>query len=182
MLHHTSLVHRRNHLYNKLPLTTKWITDEPDETEIRRHYCCDPLKPLKYSQVSLWFKHCLAYQEILTSNDDRNLILEDDLLFDKTSITQASKIQLPTDYDIFYLGNVYSIIDGKPHTATDSYFVSKRCCEYLLAHKQISIPCDNHISKLPLKVYKADPPLFYQGTSIGYYESSITADQQYLFT
>lgn len=110
VIHYTPLTERKTHILSLLEKHN--ISHEFIETYDKEDLTPQDMSPfhmttkLKPSHVSLFKKHLLAYEKIITSPHTYNLILEDDILvhphFNK--LFQRSIGQLPDDYDMLFIG------------------------------------------------------------------------------
>lgn len=179
-LHYKLLDARKKYLLNKIknvPIKFLWIEDEPNDINSYYEFNIKEYnRKLKYSEISLWYKHYVAYSNIIDLEDELFLVLEDDVIFDVSVFNQIESLTLPFDYDICYLGNGCGLYpskeEGKTYQtdfgiktypthldnkmfyetdfgvkATDSYLITKEACKFLLKYKQINWPTDYHINK-----------------------------------
>lgn len=61
---------------------------------------------LKHSEISLALKHCWIFKDALDKNYDSILIFEDDVILNDDFISRFNeyKKQLPSDWDLFFVG------------------------------------------------------------------------------
>lgn len=211
ILHCKSLTNRKLYLienFKNLNLDIHWIenydANELTEKLIDQHYNYDPLvfnRKLVLPEISLWIKHCTAYDYIIKNNLSQALILEDDVHFNKDILIEQIEFaqkNIPNNYDIACLGcgwipeeyrdekyflkinNVYNQ-NKAGMRCTDSYIINKFACKTLLENKIVNWPADHHISlfKNIHKICWINNPIFIQASlpidagGLGLYPSSV---------
>lgn len=155
---------------------------------------------LNPAEISCTIKHILALEKISNQKDEYGLILEDDAIPTENSF--AEKINniiktVPTDWDAIFLGAGCGIdfINQKikNNSLINDSFVkvdhpATNCAEAYLIKKSSAKKVFNSIIpfqlvsdwelayqfyKLNMNVYWSIPPIFYQGSKSGEYESTL---------
>lgn len=169
------------------------------------------IKTPQINFVSNCLKHMDAMNQIAkTANDDDiNMIIEDDVVFDATAETlltefMDNKKYLMNDnaYDIVFLGlpgqqnqnqnqdtktlEVIPVDDVKVLPCCDSYFISKSCAKKLAkTYIPLKFPNNIHLSYLitkeSLKVARTFPNIMADGSKVGLTSSSISPNNILIF-
>ena len=154
-----------------------------------------PHKILNRAEKSLIHKHIKIYKDIVNNEIPHSLILEDDVIFCDNFVEKFNFniYNTPRDWDFIFIGSGCNlridknkIVNGKPaylkeHPAskcTDSYVVKNESIKKILPTlKKYSFPIDfelNYQMALhDMKVYWWEPPIIYQGSQCGIFNSEI---------
>ena len=146
-----------------------------------------PQRILKKSEISLSFKHLLAWADICEKELDYGILLEDDVIIFPGLVHDFNE-QLkntPDDWDLIFFGSgddhrvpertegrgVYKMTPPRVK-CTDSYAVSRKAAEKLRDGLfPVSMPLDFEMQyflmKHDLSVYWFEPPLVMQGSQLG---------------
>lgn len=149
--------------------------------------------PINTCQLSNINKHLKAYELIKNSNDKYHFIIEDDIIVIDEFISNIklflSKLN-EIDYDLLFTGiainqsDEFKVINSynyfKVLISKCSYFVSKDCAVKLIDyHNKIRFPMKLSLSyfiwknKDDIKSYICNKNLFFEGSKIGLFPSSI---------
>lgn len=160
------------------------ITDEDFKSQVI---------PVNTSQLSNLNKHLKAYELIKNSDNDYHFIIEDDIIiiddFIENITTLLNKIS-ETNYDIILTGIAinqpgdFKFLDSynyfKVLISKCSYFISKKCAEKLIDYfNKIRFPLKASLSyfiwnnKETIKCYVCNKNLFFEGSKIGIFTTSI---------
>jgi GR25 family glycosyltransferase involved in LPS biosynthesis len=167
------------------------------------------LRPLSIPALSNALKHCAALRAIsnnTSTDDDYNLVLEDDVCFSEGVTKQLSaaidKLRSGDAWDIVFLGfpAVRDANDKSPEVPTienaltvhkvlpgcDSYFVSKRGAarlskDFLRIKFEGNIHLTYLIKKGNLDAYVYTPNIFVEGSKLGTYISSINTNNLLIY-
>jgi hypothetical protein len=155
------------------------------------------VRPLRYSERSVFAKHYEALREIRSSKDKFFLILEDDTFFrpfdlDRLVSDIYSQIEVRPDLcnAIIFIGSgIHSSRVGEgifrqtsrlKSRCADSYFVSPNAASIICKHLETdgySYPYDWELNSIfldsPFPVYWVEPPVVTQGSQSGRYQSAI---------
>lgn len=109
VIHYTPLAERKAHILSLLEkhnIAHEFIETYDKEDLTPQDILSFRMDKLNHSRVSLFKKHLLAYEKIITSPHTYNLILEDDIIVHPhfNELFQRSIIQLPDDYDMLFIG------------------------------------------------------------------------------
>ena len=110
IIHYTPLAERKQHILSLLEkhgMTHEFIQDYDKEALTPQDLLPFHVsQSLGYGHVSLFKKHFLAYEKIITSPHTYNLILEDDIIVHPhfNELFRRSIVQLPDDYDMLFIG------------------------------------------------------------------------------
>lgn len=155
---------------------------------------------LNPAEISCTIKHILALEKVANQNDDYALILEDDAIpIEKNFFNEVESLieKAPDDWDSIFIGAGCGI-DFMNQKLKDSYLIndkfvkvlhpSTNCAEAYLIKKEsakkiydsiipFQLVSDWELAyqfyKLNMNVYWSIPPLFYQGSKSGEYESEL---------
>lgn len=86
---------------------------------------------LNHSEISLALKHCWIIKDALSKGCQSILILEDDVILDDSFIEKYNeyKLQLPTDWDIFFVGSCCNLHINNQIKGVNVYKTyTSRCC------------------------------------------------------
>jgi GR25 family glycosyltransferase involved in LPS biosynthesis len=167
------------------------------------------IKTPQINFVSNCLKHMDAMNQIAkTANDDDiNMIIEDDVVFDSTAETLLTEfienkkyVMNDNAYDIVFLGlpgqqnqdqdtkklEVIPVDDVKVLPCCDSYFISKSCAKKLAqTYIPLKFPNNIHLSYLitreSLKVARTFPNIMADGSKVGLTSSSISPNNILIF-
>jgi GR25 family glycosyltransferase involved in LPS biosynthesis len=192
--HYSKLVDRRNLLEKQMrsfQMDPDWVLkfdkEELDKIQIEEEYP-KIFKPMSFSdnrvirmtEVSLALKHKFALEQAVINNYSNIMVFEDDVLLVKnfSNILDSYLSQLPSDYDIFWIGSCCNLhinktsIDKFVYESTGSrcthaYIISRSACEKILEYfNEICEPIDfffnKAINNLKLKNYWAEPEIVSQ--------------------
>lgn len=162
------------------------------------------LRNLHIFQLSNTLKHYKALEEIVNSSNenDINLVLEDDILYEDKMCMMLERLvdNLPSDFDMVFLGLPNNINTSNKTTVRfqatkdlfrvlpycDSYIVSKTAARklydnYLPIKFVNNVQLSYMIEKLELNSLIAIPNIFMDGTKFGVFLSVLTPSNQLLF-
>lgn len=162
--------------------------DEIDDDDFKNQVI-----PINTSQISNIIKHLKAYELIKTSDDIYHLIIEDDIIIIDEFIPNFNLLLSNLNnfnYDLVFTGiainqpNNFNFIDSykffKVLVSKCSYFVSKECAVKLIDfHNKIRFPMKLSLSyfiwnnKNDIKSYISNKNIFFEGSKIGLFTSSI---------
>jgi GR25 family glycosyltransferase involved in LPS biosynthesis len=162
------------------------------------------IKNMHLFQLSCVLKHTKAIEHIVNNSgdDDINLILEDDIVYQESMCMMLEKVMesLPSDYDIAFLGlptnkaikdrneigyqNTSEIFKVLPYN--DSYIISKTAAKklydsFLPIKFTYNIQLSYLIDKLALKTVLCLPSIFIDGSKLGMFLSTLTPNNALLF-
>tara|TARA_B110000261_G_C13085721_1_gene357758 strand:+ start:298 stop:1317 length:1020 start_codon:yes stop_codon:yes gene_type:complete len=207
-----------------MKIISKFDPEKLDNEFVKRIFDSEELKNDKVSYYNKYIikspqinfiSNCLKHMDALNSisknskDDDINIIVEDDVVFDNTMelkimdfINNKKYMKTPTVvYDIIFFGlpgqpdeanktckdlQIIEIEDIKVLPCCDSYFISKRCAT-ALAKDYIPIKFPNNIqlsyliTKNAFNVAKTFPNIMADGSKIGVIPSSISPNNILLF-
>ena len=203
--HYLPLRERKERLMRELPFEARWIEEEPTNYE---DFVCRnkerweqnvtpyaPYRELKKEEISIAYKHFLAYGDIHVNNVKNALIFEDDVVLDIDFVSKFNSYleRTPKDWDLIFMGSgcglrvpKRDLVDGqiaylKDHPASkcaDSYCITNEAATKIV--KSIgcfTFPVDfelNYWMKYhDMKVYWWEPSLTIQGSQRGLYKSEI---------
>ena len=207
VVHYRKLVERKESIVQQLQkhqlLDYEFVDIDRDEVE---NYCIKNFdrNVMNNAQIAIFLSHLVIYEKIRDDPDhDCALILEDDVLLHDQfmEIFQTYQQELPSDYDMLFLGNgcdlhfhpttpdkhiylkcppwnVDSIIASR---CTDSYLVHKKCTANIrevFNHSPLPVKVNidhwlNEVTRnLQLTIYWAEPTIVTQGTQCGVYTTS----------
>lgn len=155
---------------------------------------------LNIAEISCTIKHILALEKVANQDNDYCLILEDDAIPIENNVYEKIENLIetaPNDWDAIFMGAGCGI-DFMNHKLRDSYLINDKfakvphpctnCAEaYLIKKSSAKKVFDSIIPfqlvsdwelayqfyKLNMNVYWSIPPLFYQGSKSGEYESTL---------
>jgi hypothetical protein len=153
---------------------------------------------LTRGQLSCALSHYQIYQKIVDENIENALILEDDCFFGENILNIEQYVnQLPSEYDVFYLGfqedilgSPYSpnlnILSGRGVGHTHAMNVKRPCAELMLEfNKGLIWTADgvfNELSKrYDVKYYLANPKIAFQDNAGGDDSTLVIVDKTYGF-
>lgn len=90
--------------------------DDLTEELINKIYKFSSHDKLKLGQISITYKHYLAYEDMVKNNIDLGIIMEDNIEFrtnDFPKLINNYLQQLPENWDILYEGDTLNYIEGK---------------------------------------------------------------------
>jgi len=197
VMHYTKLADRKASILRQFE--EQGITD----FEFIELYDKDSLSPtqlekfqptVKLTEISLFMKHIHVYHQI-ASHYDEALILEDDVILDKNffSTLNAYRQQLPSDYNLLFLGDCCSLHVPKhlqkegqnlyewggegwgsygASKCTDSYMINRSCAkqfiDYFNMQEKTTYTNDHWINDavihLKPRVFWAEPTIVTQGS------------------
>ena len=155
------------------------------------------VRPLRYSELSIFLKHYEALREISTYNDDLCLILEDDACFEPFNIDRLICEIYAHDGMKHDLSNAIIFVGSGIHSSNvgtgifrqtsrlksrcaDSYFVSPNAASIICKHLETdgyAYPYDWELNRIfldsALPVYWVEPPVVKQGSQSGTFQSAI---------
>lgn len=198
---HYPKLHKRKALLNKLleinHMTAQYVDHYDRNTltiEDKKYFDANRVDN---TNMAISLSHFYCYKEIL-KNYNYALILEDDAIFNNV-FSRAIRFymqHLPSDWDMLFLGdgcgmhipkNILQknknchIFRSNSTRCTDSYLVSKKCAEKIIAEIEsdgfvCNMPIDHWlnvvINKYDLKVFWAEPTIVTQGSQKNLYNSS----------
>lgn len=151
---------------------------------------------LSLSEISCFYKHYLAYLEILKRNLNSALIIEDDAFLSKSTPKVLKKLSLILEQKENYLINIEGnnrsvpllmrrkgkLIYKTNHTKlTGGYIIDKIAAEKLVRRIQTSIsslPIDSYHTamreNLNYNIYWLEPPIVEQGSKNGLFKSVLS--------
>lgn len=217
VIHYTKLINRKIYLDNffaKNNIEANYITEYDKEylTEeiIKKYYDksdieyknkigrvygsgCVPRFDLKPAELSCTVKHCLALEDIYNSNNEINLILEDDVIFLDNFVDNFNNFlkKTPDDWDIIYIGDGAGLRVVKPQNNIVAYkkqHPASKCADSFIIKKTLAnkiyktiIPFNTIIDwqysfELYLhnaNVYWWHPNVVTQGSEKGMYKSEL---------
>lgn len=200
VLHYKKNPERLNHmrqLLSQFNASSKIVKDF-DRDEITREMidCVYPLRPvvdqrswqtsnLTIGEISLSMKHFAAFDMIVKNKIEYALIFEDDVVLDDTSKDfvesfRNAMLDLPTDYDIYFVGGCLDLhckktsgtieapkacLEINRSRCTHAYVISYRGALKTFKNLPIRWPIDWLMNSegIGLKTYHAEPPIFLQG-------------------
>lgn len=182
------------------------IKDEEDVPENEKlSFYNNFLKNIHVFQLSNTLKHYKVLEEISkeSNDDDINLVLEDDTIYEDKVCMMLEKLinDLPTSYDLMFLGFPSNIDQSKRHLVKfqnvhevfprvlpycDSYIVSKSTAtklyeNYLPIRFVNNVQLSMVMEKLKLSGLIAIPNIFMDGSKIGAFLSLLTPNNLLLF-
>lgn len=187
-------------------LTKNVIDEHYDTSEKERNRELRVIGEDKYLSASIskgalscGINHFMIWKDVIAKKWDNVLILEDDILFMKKSMSRLENVlsNVPKHYDIISLEDcaglhasryglkitedkcLYKIPDGRMRGG-GAYIISNECCTKLVQfneNKRYTLEIDMQIwlygSLGLLNMYWAEPHVFTQGSQNGVYKSSI---------
>ena len=147
------------------------------------------MRKLSKPEISLLLKHLEIFREVIKNNYQNVVVFEYDIILDNDFNNKLDNyiLQLPTDYDIFWIGsccNLHAqlianknVYDATSSRCTHTYMISKKGCEKMLeCLNELNHPIDwyfNYVIKQKkLKNYWAEPDLAKQDLSFESYINS----------
>lgn len=156
-----------------------------------------PFRQLSDGEISCASKHMISLQKA-SENEGYTLILEDDVIpMQKKFLDKISTYmkEIPNDWDVVFLGlgcgqdfidrtkkikvteNIFKVSHPASNCA-EAYIVNKKSSKLILDKiKPVQLPFDCEIAfamgKTEMNVYWILPPLFYQGSVTGEYNSTL---------
>lgn len=162
------------------------------------------IKNMHLFQLSNVLKHLKALEFIMknSSDDDINIILEDDIVYQEKMCMTLEKVfdSLPSDYDMVFMGlptnrqiknpddityqNTSEVFRVLPYC--DSYIVSKNAAtklynNFLPIKFTSNLQLSSLIEKLSLKTVLCIPSIFIDGSKFGLFLSTLTPNNALLF-
>lgn len=155
---------------------------------------------LNIAEISCTIKHIIAIEKVANQNDEYCLILEDDAIpIENNFFDEIEKLidDAPDDWDSIFMGagcgvdfmneklKKSHLINGKfakvPHPCTncaEAYLIKKKSAKKVFESiVPFQLVSDWELAyqfyKLNMNVYWSIPPLFYQGSKSGEYESTL---------
>jgi glycosyl transferase family 25 len=112
-------------------------------------------KPMQEGQIGCAWSHAEVYKDVIEKSHQKVLILEDDVVVDKTSVKTFSKIleELPADWELLYLGF------GERESVPSGWLFKKIFYHFLRSFKAVkySHTTINHLypKKISENIYEA---------------------------
>jgi len=185
----------------KFEFILKYDIPQLKEEQLSKYF--SPKHTLKMSELSCSMKHIEALKKIKKAKGDIFLVLEDDVIFAKDSLSMLLNIQkeLATIEEDFVISlgnasNMYTpkkalekgiyLYENNENRATDSYLISKKAVikrlEWL-ENNTTTLPTDHMYNLIDNEVdnhiYWLEPTIVTQGSQAGLFESSIQKKKRF---
>lgn len=184
------------------------IQDEAgDETKEKKLSNYNSLiKNLHIFHLSNALKHYKALEEIInnTNDNDINIILEDDILYEDKMCILLERLlqQLPSEYDMIFLGLPGTNMEEakkknevRYQNTTETFRILPYCDSYIITKKAAKVLFESYlpikfcsniqlsylIEKNNMKVLTALPNIFMDGSKFGLFLSVLNASNQLIF-
>jgi GR25 family glycosyltransferase involved in LPS biosynthesis len=150
-------------------------------------------RKLSKPEIANYLTHLHIYNKIITETNYNNvLILEDDAILNVNFIEISKILTLPEDYDIIYITEGCNLHIPQNNIKDNQYFYkmnnysSRTCNAYIVSRNFCNTIINNDekfnhaidweltylCAKYNLNVYWLEPPIVYEGSNIGLYNST----------